>query len=174
MMIFVFTIGIYSTFFVYAQEPDRSKINEDFLFWFFISPIAAAIAATVAAIGLIFNALSHRQDANSRILLVIRDFANEIEKLEDSTDRNSSEHFDIFAKKYLNLHDRIAFLALKNKIPNDLVRYFKYSFQASLGILERNEYSSWKTEFNEYLIKWCTKQGIQPNKDALTPPTTGL
>lgn len=164
------TIALISTQ-VYAQE----KTNEEYKqnnpsFWLSISSVAAAIGASAAAVGLFFNGLARKADANSRSLQVMRDFANEIEKLEDSGDRNSPEHFDIFAKKYLNLLDRIAFLAINENISPQLVKYFKYSFRAALGILEK-EFPTWKTEYEEFLIKWCTQEGLTYDTESIKRPT---
>jgi len=136
-----------------------------------IETVVGIGSAIFAGIGLIFNALSHRNDTNSRNLQVVRDFASTIEELEDSKDRNSKNKkaFAVFAKKYLNLHDRIAYLAIKRAISRDLAMYFNYSFSAAIGILERDDFKDWKNEFDVYLLPWCKLQCINPDKDAIIP-----
>ncbi len=100
--------------------------------------IWAAGGAFVASGGLIFNALSYRNNTNSRNLQGIEELAKQIETLEDSDDRNSKNEkvFRIFVQKYCNLHYRIAYLVIHKHLPDDLARYFKYSVQSALGLME--------------------------------------
>lgn len=130
----------------------------------------AAISATAAAIGLIFTASSYKANAKAINLQVLRQVASEIEILEDSDDRNSErfENFAIFVTKYLNLHDRIAYLAIEKSIPNKTARYFDISFQAALGLLERKEFVNMIPTYREYLMRWCLMNNLKPT-DAIVP-----
>ena len=87
-----------------------------------LSSVIAAIAAISAAGGLIFNAMSYRKNTQRRNLQTLRDIASEIETLEDSNDRNSDlkTHYAVFARKHLNIHDRIAYLAQERVISKKL------------------------------------------------------
>jgi len=122
--------------------------------------VIAAIGAFAAAGGLIFTGLSYRQNSKSRYLQILKEFDNEITLLENSQQRNTD--YPSFGAKYLNIHERIAYLALKRVIPNNIARYFDSSFAASLGILQKKEFERYADDLKN-LLKWCKKKRILPS-----------
>lgn len=123
-----------------------------------VSMVVPIISASIAAGGLIFTGLSYRENTKARYLQVLRDFDNEISEIESSQDRNS--YYERFAARYLNVHERLAFLTLNKKIPNDLAKYYDSSFSAALGIVDLPEYSHYKEDVT-HLIEWCKKKKIE-------------
>jgi hypothetical protein len=125
----------------------------------------------VAAAGLILNAASYNGNTKSRNLQVMRDFARELESLEESTERSSTNRneFEIFVVKYLNVLDRISYLASNRMIPNELAVYFERNFEAALGLLERSEFSHRRQDYREYLIPWARASGFRANSSIIVP-----
>lgn len=123
------------------------------------------ISASIAAGGLIYTGLSYRDNTKAKYLQVLRDFDNEISEIESSQERNT--YYERFIAKYLNVHERLAFLTINKKIPNDLARYYDSSFAATLGILDIPEYAKYKENVTN-IIKWCEEQGIQKSE---APPS---
>lgn len=125
--------------------------------------IVPIISASIAAAGLIFTGLSYQNNTKARYLQVLREFDNEISELEMSQTRISN--YDQFVARYLNVHERLAFLAQNRKIPSDLANYYDSSFAASLGILQMPKYQHHATGLDN-LTCWCKMNGIEPG----TPP----
>ena len=121
--------------------------------------ILSTIGTFTAAGGLIFNALSYRAQARAQNLQVITDFDHEFTKLEASQERN--EDYDMFAAKYLNVGERVAFLSANDIIPADMARYFDDKFRACLGILEKDTYAHYRTDLPS-LLKWCEERDLKP------------
>lgn len=126
-----------------------------------IALIVAIIGAFSAAGGLIFTGLSYRANTNARYLEVLRNFDNEISTIETSQERN--DNYDLFAGRYLNVHERLAFLSVNSKIPKDLARYYDSSFSSALGILQIEKYRHYRQEVTN-LVKWCGDNNIRPGE----------
>jgi hypothetical protein len=125
--------------------------------------------AIFAGIALIFNALSLRRSAKNESLKLIRDYQNEIFKLDRSNDQkykssqDTSERYkyELWGVEYLNLHDQIAHFALKGYITEDVAQYFNRSFEKALKLLDDNPFNSdyYKSKFLP-IRRWCDKQRI--------------
>lgn len=95
---------------------------------------------------------------------MLKEFYDEITSLESSQERNYDS--DLFAGKYLNLHDRIAYLAIKKIVPEDIAMYFKSTFEIALALLQNEPYKGRYEKDMKSLTAWCYKQRIK----ASTPP----
>jgi len=125
---------------------------------FVTSVIVPIVSASIASGGLIFTGLSYRNNTKAKYLQVLREFDNEISEIEMSSERN--HNYPQFAARYLNIHERLAFLAQNRKIPSDLAGYYNSSFSAALGILNMKEYQKY-IEDVENLTCWCKMNGIE-------------
>jgi hypothetical protein len=78
---------------------------------------------------------NHRQSydltSNSQYSQLLRDFDNDITGLEESQQRNNDHR--IFTQKYLNVHERLAYLAVNDLIPSNVATYFSDT-RKSIGI----------------------------------------
>jgi hypothetical protein len=88
---------------------------------------------------------------------VLNELHAEITSLDGSQERNYD--YDLFAVKYLNLHDRIAYLAIKKVIPKDIARFFDSTFEKALALLQKESFKKYEADMSS-LIQWCNKQGI--------------
>jgi hypothetical protein len=70
-----------------------------------LATIISVAGVIFAGIGLFFTAKSFRQNTKSQYVQMLKEFHVEITSLESSQQRNYD--YDLFAAKYLNLHDRI-------------------------------------------------------------------
>lgn len=108
---------------------------------------------------MIFTGLSYQNNTKARYLQVLREFDNEISELEMSPTRNNN--YDQFVVRYLNVHERLAFLAQNRKIPSDLAGYYDSSFSVALVILQKPEYQKYVDDVDN-LVCWCKVNGIKP------------
>ncbi|MEW5839628.1 hypothetical protein [Nitrososphaera sp.] len=86
------------------------------------------------------------------------DLSKEITALESSQERNKD--YDLWGAKYLALHDRIAYLAVKKVIPNDVARYFDANFAAALALVKEQRFQKYESGLGS-LIHWCNSNNIQ-------------
>lgn len=139
-----------------------------------LEAILGVSGAVFAGIGLFFTALSYRKDADSRYLQILKEFSNEFEELESAQLRNTD--YKLFGAKYLNLAERVAYLASKKVFPEDIARFFDANLGSGLALLSESEFTKLltKEELEEYnkgvsnLKAWCNLKGI-PAKDAPKP-----
>lgn len=129
-----------------------------------ISNYFAAIAAAAAAGGLYYSGKSIKQQLKTDYVKTLKEYAEEIYKLEQSEERNNNR--DVFAVKYLNKLDQIAYLALKKIIPKEIAMYFEEHFSAGLALLKENDYVIERKEIWENLTTFCQQNNIK----ASTPP----
>lgn len=121
--------------------------------------------AVFAGIGLIFNGLAHKAEANSRFFETSARIYNDITKLESSQERNSDRR--MAGAKYLSYLDNLAMLATKRKIPKKVAEYFNTQFGTGLALLEEEDFRVYDPRQNKessntvkYLVKWCEKYKI--------------
>jgi hypothetical protein len=122
-----------------------------------ITTVISVISAFVAAGGLFYSSRAYGQTARTNYFQLIKVIEDELSSLETSRERN--EKHELFSIKYLNLHERLAYLADKNLIHKDIVRYFEDSFQATRGLLNLPVYEKYKKQYF-FLDKWCTSEQI--------------
>ena len=79
-----------------------------------LAAIISIVSVSFAGTGLFFTAKSFRENTKSQYVRMLKEFHSEITSLESSQERNYD--YDLFAPKYLNLHDTIAYLAIKKII----------------------------------------------------------
>jgi plastocyanin len=129
-----------------------------------IGDLGSLIGGVAAAVGLVYTGLQLRFSVGQQYFQMLNQFADSLEALETSKERNTDH--TIFATRYLNNLDRIAFLALKRHIDKRIVKDFEHNFKAALGLLEMKEYREYR-KYPTNLIKWCEKEKLQPDPPPL-------
>jgi hypothetical protein len=104
------------------------------------------------------------QSAKVHYYEIIKDFSEQIQDLEGSDKRNKDHRS--FAIRYLNILDRLVYLADKDVIQGEyIIKYFRNSIGGAMGLFEMKEYSSYLNKFKD-LNYWCVREGIE----AAPPP----
>jgi plastocyanin len=131
-----------------------------------ISAYGAAASAAVAAIALWYNAIQTKAAKRVFDYQILKDFSDQIDKLESSEATTPKDEYRLYHIKYLNIFDRLVYLLKKKVIQEeDLLKYFLESFKIAKGILEMKEYANLKKEGYSDLNNWCDKHV----KDAASP-----
>lgn len=138
---------------IVVPEKNQEKIS--------VEVYVAAIAASAAAGGLIYNGFSYRKSLKVQEMQLLKNFSDELSNLELSKERDRD--YPVFAVQYLNVLDRISYLTLKKLIPKHIPVYFKDNFSAGLGILEKSEFKKYEESMG-YLIQWCNQNNIEATK----------
>jgi hypothetical protein len=126
--------------------------------------IISAISAFAASGALIYNAFSYIQTSRNQYLQLVKSVDDEITALETSKEREEN-HF-IFSQKYLNVHERLAYLGIKKLIPKDVVRYFQLSFERSRGLLALDEFKQTRDQYI-WFNEWCKREKIKVGRPLL-------
>jgi len=121
-----------------------------------IDTLLGLSGAIFAGLGLIFNGLSLRQNSRSKYLDVLSQLHKEVSNLDNNKKDPIS---DEWLRNYLNLHDRIAYLAINKIIPESIATFFNPTFSASLTYLQHYKTIS---NYLPSLTEWCNKQNIRP------------
>ena len=99
---------------------------------------------------------------------IIKDFTDQIQDLQASNIRNTDHR--LFAIKYLNIFDRLIYLADKNVIQQtDLSIYFQNNIRGARGLFEMKEYRGYLKQFKDF-NDWCDKAGIEAGPPPLSYP----
>ena len=126
-----------------------------------MNTLISAISACVAAGGLIYAGRTFSQTAKSNYSTLFKDLSAEINTIEGSQQRNYD--WNSFAAKFLNEMDRIAYLANRKIIPDEVATYFIHDFSYAMGIIEDpDSMTQLKITESDFpwkeLRNWCNKQ----------------
>jgi hypothetical protein len=77
--------------------------------------IIATISALAATVGLLYSPISYRGAARFQYYQMMKDVDDERTTLEDSEERKNVRTYYIYAYKYLNLAERLAYLSIKKE-----------------------------------------------------------
>ena len=122
--------------------------------------IVSIITALGVAGGLIFNAISTRNQTKIQHYQIIKELQTEFSEI-DALKPGSSE----YKERFVNLHEKIAHLAIYRIIPEEIASYFDGTFPRALLLVQSDIKSGIdvkKTLPN--LISWCNVNNFQPDK----------
>jgi hypothetical protein len=154
-----------------------------------MSAYATAAGAIFAGLALIYNARqtkaatrSYKEaETQSRIAAqtlsqsakvyyyqIMKDFSDQIQDLQGSDKRNKDHRS--FSIRYLNIFDRLVYLANKDVIQQkDVLAYFEDSIRGAKGLFEMKEYGDYLKRFKE-LNDWCDNAKIAAGPPPLPYP----
>ena len=75
------------------------------------------------------------------------------------------EKVSYFRKRHMEVHEKMAHLALNRIISKKIPRYYRENFSMALFYVNITTAAKLQSKYYPYTLKWCKKEKIKPYSD---------